>query len=55
METIAGGHYVIGIDTDNLDTIVDMNFELADEIVANTELDSCKLVALFQPHRRINK
>lgn len=55
LETIAGGHYVIGIDTDNLDTIVDMNFELADEIVANTELDSCKLIAVFEPYIRINK
>ena len=49
LETIAGGHYVIGIDTDNLDTIVDMNFELADKIVANDELDSCKLIAVFEP------
>lgn len=49
LETIAGGHYVIGIDTDNLDTIVDMNFELADKIVANAELDSCKLIAVFEP------
>ncbi|OCG04254.1 hypothetical protein A9G15_03910 [Gilliamella apis] len=55
LETIAGGHYVIAIDTDNLDTIVDMNFELADEIVANAELDSCKLVAVFEPYTRINK
>ena len=55
LETIAGGHYVIGIDTDNLDTIVDMNFELADRIVAKSELDSCKLVAVFQPYTRINK
>lgn len=49
LETIAGGHYVIGIDTDNIDTIVDMNFELADKIVANDELDSCKLIAVFEP------
>lgn len=55
LETIAGGHYVIGIDTDNLDKIVDMNFELADEIVANAELDSCKLIAVFEPYTRINK
>ena len=55
LETIAGGHYVIGIDTDNLDTIVDMNFELADEIVANTELDSCKLIAVFEPFIRGDK
>jgi len=55
LETIAGGHYVIGVDTDNLDKIVDMNFELADRIVAESELDSCKLVALFRPRRRINK
>lgn len=55
LETIAGGHYVIGVDTDDLDKIVDMNFKLADRIVAESELDSCKLVALFRPRRRINK
>ena len=55
LETIAGGHYVIGIDTDNLDTIVDMNFELAEKIVANAELDSCKLIAVFEPFIRGDK
>lgn len=55
LETIAGGHYVIGIETDNLDKIVDMNFELADKIVANTELDSCKLIAVFEPFIRGDK
>ena len=55
LETIAGRHYVIGIDTDNLDTIVDMNFELADEVAANNELDSCKLIAVFKPCRGKNE
>lgn len=55
LEAIAGGHYVIGIDTDDIDKIVDMNFELADEIAVNTGLDLCKLIAVFEPCRGKNE
>lgn len=53
LEIIAGGHYVFGVDSDNIDVIVDMNFELADRVSKTVELDSCKLTAVFRPSKRV--
>lgn len=53
LEIIAGGHYVFGVDTNNIDAIVDMNFELADRVSETSELDSCKLIAVFRPSKRV--
>lgn len=53
LETIAGGHCAFGVDTDNIDIIVDMNFELADRVSETVELDSCKLTAVFRPFKKV--
>lgn len=36
-------------DGDDIDKIVNMNFELSEQVAASTDLDSCPVIAVFHP------
>ena len=36
-------------DVNDIDSIVNMNFELSEQVAASTDLDSCPVIAVFVP------
>ena len=36
-------------DVNDIDSIVNMNFELSEQVAASTDLDSCPVIAVFHP------
>lgn len=52
LEIQAGVYCAISIaidDINDIDDIVNMNFELSEQVAASTDLDSCPVIAVFAP------
>lgn len=55
LEIQAGIYCAIGIaiddinDVNDIDSIVNMNFELSEQVAASTDLDLCPVIAVFTP------
>ena len=55
LEILSGAYCAISIaiddinDVNDIDSIVNMNFELSKQVVANANLDSCPVIAVFTP------
>ena len=55
LEILSGAYCAISIaiddinDVNDIDSIVNMNFELSEQVAASTDLDSCPVIAVFTP------